>query len=585
MKRTLLTLAASALAGAAVAQPIGTTEIIAESYLNSPLSYRVADAQRAPNGDYVFLLDVTDTSTDMVVTRTTANGAVIWTRAFPRPGAPGGQFCHMLTIAQDGKIYAVSSIDGTNDARDFYFVELNSLGFKLNERVVDHFSNDYQVGDFQASPDGAVYFCAGGLSSAQPLLVRMNADLTTDWAYSMGNSAGVATQRAGELDTATDGSVVASATYDSVGDTDCQFVRLTAAGTFVYEKLLGDSANNDAVPKVMQGSDDYTYFTYTRSHLTASEETRLSRYDAAGVFQWNKQDPGFAESAFAETPHGTFVFTEVQNAAPFSLKVFEFDGSGNVLWSKTSTRPNMDSHSLGNLRVDDDGYISISTFGAFTGKVGGDMLLAAFSRSGVPLYEWAYDTGAGFYDVPAGLVNAALGEVVFTGATSVSGAYDTQTFQIRPVLLVQPNSYNLRLGRRDAGNLNSTFADDNDVLRICKFIVPNQSAAPINIEFDSTVPADYPIRTVEFQTIVKANTVGLQQDVQLWNFLSNSWDQSALTSITLSEQKTSTPGLPDPNVEGITRNVRSRVRVRQIGPVTLSIWCVELDLAGWRITP
>lgn len=585
MKRTLLTLAASALAGAAVAQPIGTAEIIAESYLNSPLSYRVADVEKAPNGDYVFLLDVTDTDTDMSVIRTTANGAIVWSRTFPRPGAPGGQFCQKLTIAQDGKIYAVSSIDGTNDIRDFYFVELNGLGFKLNERVVDHFDNDYQVGDFQASPDGAVYFCAGGLSSAQPLLVRMNADLTTDWAYSMGNTGGVATQRAGELDIASDGSVIASATYDTLPDTDCQFVRLTAAGTFVYEKLLGDSSNYDASPKVLQGSDDYTYFTYTRSRFTASEETRLSRYDAAGVIQWNKQDPGFAESTFAETPNGTFVFTEVQSDAPYSLRVFEFDGSGNVIWSKTSTRPNMDSHSLGDLRVDDDGYISISTFGAFAGKVGGDMLLTAFSRSGVPLYEWAYDAGPGFFDIPAGVVTASLGEVVYTGATSTSGSYDTQTFQIRPVLLIQPTSYNLRLGRRDSGNLNSTFADDNDMLRICKFIVPNQSAAPINIEFDSTVPADYPIRTVEFQTIVKANTVGLQQDVQLWNYLSNSWDPSVLTSITLNEQETTALGAPDPNVEGVTRNVKSRVRVRQIGPVTLSIWCVELDLAGWRVTP
>ena len=84
---------------------------------------------------------------------------------------------------------------------------------------------------------------------------------------------------------------------------------------------------------------------------------------------------------------------------------------------------------------------------------------------------------------------------------------------------------------------------------------------------------------------MKANTVGLQQDIQLWNYLSGSWDPSVLTNVTLTEQKTVAPGLPDPNVEGVTRNVKARVRVRQVGSVTLSIWCAELDLAGWRVTP
>jgi len=578
-------LALTALASVVHSQGIGTAEIVTENHLDGPLSYRVADAKEAPNGDYVFLLDVEDANTEMGVMRTKPDGTVLWSRTFPRPGGPGEMFCQNLTIAADGKIYAVASMEGSTDIRDFYFVELNGLGLLLNDRVVDHFNNDYQVGDFQASPDGAVYFCGGGLDTSQPLLVRMNADLTTDWAYTLGNTGGVATQSAGGLDVASDGSVVASAEYDTLPDIDCQFVRLDAAGTFVYEKFLGDASESDSDPKVMLGSDGFTYFTYTRGSLTGTPEARLSQYDAAGVFQWNKADVGFRQSQFVENPDGRFVFAEVMSAAPYSTKLFEFDSTGATLWSRTSTRPNLDNQHVKHLVVDENGYITLATFGAFSGKVGGDMLLSSFSRTGVPLYEWAYDTGPGFYDIPAGLVTGPLGEVVYTGATHDGLAYDTQTFQIRPILLVQPSSYTLRLGRRDAGNLASTYADDNDNLRICKFIVPNQSAPPINIEFDSTIPADYPIRTIEFQTIIKANTVGLQQDVQLWNYLKNGWDTSALTSVTLNEQLTTTPGLPDPNVEGTTRNVRSRVRVKQIGPVTLSIWCAELDLAGWRVAP
>jgi hypothetical protein len=412
----------------------------------------------------------------------------------------------------------------------------------------------------------------------------MNADLTTQWSYTLGSAAATGTQKAGGLDIADDGSVVCSATLHDGAQTDVQFVRLNDAGALVYEKVLGHATLNDAQPKVLLGTDGFTYFTYTRAQYTTNQEARLSQYSDTGVFQWNKSEPGFTETAFAQGPADTVVFGMVQDGTPWSTKVFHVDSAGTILNSRTLTRPNLDSNFLEQIEVDESGNATLLSFVSVSGKVGGDFLVTGLGRLLEPLYEWTYDTGDGNYDVPTGLVALEDGEVVVTGSTS-SPLFDTHTFRLRPVLPVPPASVTIRLGRRDGGNLASLLEDDGDTYRMCKFIVPNQVAPPVNIELDATVPAGYPIRLVEFFTIVRANTPSLQQDTQLWNWLSNDWQPSVFTTLTTSEVKTVVQGLPDPTVEAGTRNVKARIRVRKVGPVTAAVWCVDIDQAGWRILP
>lgn len=586
MKHFSLTFAAAALAGLAGAQAIGTAEIVAEGHITGPDSYRAADVAKAPNGDYIFVADLDNgVETKLLVTRTSPGGTPIWTRQFARPGGPGDVFAWKTAIAGDGKIYIVASIEGTASLRDYWYLELNGVGIKLNERVVDHYDNDYTVGDLQVASDGSVYFIGSGLDESQPRLVKMDASLNTLWFYDLGSASATVRQDPGTLDIGPDGSVVASSTIHDGTQLDVQFVKLTSTGAFVYEKVLGDATRDDDRPKVMIGDDGSAYFTYTRSSMTASEEVRLSKYSDTGVFQWNKAEVAYSESLFVKSPITGFAFVAVQRDAPGTMRAFGFDDAGTVTWSRTLTRPNIDFHSLSNFVVDDDGYLTVLSYTSETGRPDGDWLVTSLSRAGVPLYEWKWDTGVGNYDIPTGVAAASLGEVVATGFTFINNQADMDTFQIRPILLIRPDSATIRLGRLNSGTLASLYSDDNDYYEMCKFIVPNQTVAPVNVEFDAVVPAEYPIRTIAFDTAVKANTPGLQQDTQLWNWLNNSWDPSVYTNLNLAEVKTRVDGLPDPNVDGTTRRVRARIRVKPVGPVTVNLWCVQIDQVGWRIRP
>ena len=584
MKHFYLLLASLTLTSLALPQGIGEAEIVYEGHVSGPDSYQIRDVAKAPNGDLVFLGDIGSTDSDIWVVRTTATGSVVWNRTFDHPGGSGYALGQRLAIGDDGKIYIVGVIEGTASLRDFYYLALSPIGIKTAERVVDHFNNDYDVGDIEVAQDGTVLFAGSGLSTERPIVVKMDANLNTLWAYNMGSPAATGNQRAGELEIASDGSVIASAEYHDGSQVDVQFVRLQQNGGLVYEKILGDPTTNDAGPKVMLGSDGYTYFCYTRGKFTLNVQARLSQYDAAGNFQWNKQESGYQEPSFVETPVGEFAYACVQDGGGYSTKFSGFDTSGTILWNRTLTHPNVDFHSLDELVCDDEGYLTALSYISLAGKVDGDWLVTSLTNGGVPLYEWEFDTGVGFYDLPTGIVPISSAEVVVTGFTSSANS-ETHTFRLRPALNIKPTSSTLRFGQLTLGGLSSLYSDDNDYYEVCKFIVPNQTIPPINVEFDSSIPLEYPLIGLTFETIVKANTPGLQQDTQLWNWLTSSWDTSTLTPLSLAEAKTVVNGLPDPHVQSMTRNVKSRIRVRQVGPVVVSLWCVEIDKVGWRLAP
>jgi hypothetical protein len=125
----------------------------------------------------------------------------------------------------------------------------------------------------------------------------------------------------------------------------------------------------------------------------------------------------------------------------------------------------------------------------------------------------------------------------------------------------------IRLGRLNSGNLVSLIDDDGNQYEICKFLVPNQSTPPINVEFDSVVGADYPANNIEFKVVSSATTTGLQQNVELWNWTNGTWDSSNLQNMLLTEQSSLTAGVSGNHIQPATRQVRARVRVAVTGLV------------------
>ncbi|MCW5939086.1 MAG: hypothetical protein KF884_03900 [Fimbriimonadaceae bacterium] len=171
----------------------------------------------------------------------------------------------------------------------------------------------------------------------------------------------------------------------------------------------------------------------------------------------------------------------------------------------------------------------------------------------------------------------------FTGGTASRTA--TLTISAR----LQPTAFTVRLGRVDSGNLNSLRVLDNNSLRMCRFIVPNATTPPVNVEVDTTAPAT----TASAMSFIihsrMVNSGSFSQDIQLFDWTLSDWSTTArrVDAITTTFV-TRTLNVPTPInrfIRSSDRLVRARWRIAITGPVSVPAWCNDTDFVGWEVTP
>ena len=151
---------------------------------------------------------------------------------------------------------------------------------------------------------------------------------------------------------------------------------------------------------------------------------------------------------------------------------------------------------------------------------------------------------------------------------------------------INPDTVTVRLGQITSGSVAQISDIDNQVLRVCKFIVPNQVVAPITVEVEGTSPLATPAE-MQFRTYSLMSVSGVfSQTVDLYD-----WSISAFSTTTANTTSINTTYKPigvSANtpvarfVNGSNR-VRARYRVRQTGPASSSFWCNDLDQAVWFV--
>ncbi len=156
-----------------------------------------------------------------------------------------------------------------------------------------------------------------------------------------------------------------------------------------------------------------------------------------------------------------------------------------------------------------------------------------------------------------------------------------------PAHVVAPDSFSALLGRVETGNTTSLADTDGDVLRVCKFIVPNQNAAPVTVEVFGTLP-DLP-QYISLYTNSRMTVSGVfQQILDLYDFAGSGYatgdTRSDTITTTLTSRKLDATGAVDRYL-GTGNTVRARYRIRQTGPAANSVWCAEHDQVGWIVTP
>jgi len=171
---------------------------------------------------------------------------------------------------------------------------------------------------------------------------------------------------------------------------------------------------------------------------------------------------------------------------------------------------------------------------------------------------------------------------------AIKNGFDVkQVMLLRDPVVVTPNTFAVTYGQVAQGDANSLLAQDGDALRVCKFLVPNQQAAPVNVQVSGVCPAG----TLEsLKLVVRSRMVNngvFAQTLALFDFADGAYStvDKRTDSLTTAYKTVELPATLDPGryVSG-SRVVRVRYQVAQTGPSSVSLWCHDVDLVRWELT-
>lgn len=180
-------------------------------------------------------------------------------------------------------------------------------------------------------------------------------------------------------------------------------------------------------------------------------------------------------------------------------------------------------------------------------------------------------------------------DVTFWGVHMIVAANNSFTTEIMswtvPAVVQQPaNSYSWFRGTPMSGNLASLNADDGNYLvaRAGFTVSPSEPPAQLVLETVSQSPIVYGI---DFNVVAKANTPGLDQRVEAWNFVTGQWTVIGQTGATTgdSSQFVSVGGNVQQYVEAGTGRIRVKVSWFRTGLTLLWPWSVSVDQAQFSI--
>lgn len=115
--------------------------------------------------------------------------------------------------------------------------------------------------------------------------------------------------------------------------------------------------------------------------------------------------------------------------------------------------------------------------------------------------------------------------------------------------------------------------------------VANANEAPIQVVFEGTCLWQ-DISKLQFNVRHKVNSVNLQQTIELYDWVSNTWVLPSVAAAPLSDTTFTVTGTnPDRFVEPVTKRMKARLSIKKNGFVQTLNFKTSVDLANWVINP
>jgi hypothetical protein len=240
------------------------------------------------------------------------------------------------------------------------------------------------------------------------------------------------------------------------GGSDIFIVRYDVSGNVSWAKCAGGAGpdlgysvaadgNGDAVMTGWFGSTSVTFGTNTLANSASGYNMFLVKYSSSGNVAWAKSAGGtgnengncvavdasnnvFVTGLF-DSPAVSFGTTVLTNQGYADCFIVKYDGSGNVLWAKSTGGAYDDAGMSASVSSAGDVYVSgrfastTLTFGTtiLTNVAAGanDLFVAKLDGSGNPL--WAVCAGGSYDDISSGVTMDPAGNVFITGKFNSPG--------------------------------------------------------------------------------------------------------------------------------------------------------------------
>jgi len=229
--------------------------------------------------------------------------------------------------------------------------------------------------------------------------------------------------------------------------------------------------------------------------------------------------------------------------------------------------------------------VSINNSGQVAGNietyVGGPVGVFVYSNGELNnLTDIADSSGVGWSQLTFGQMNDhgyIVGNGTFNG--------ESHAFLARPYVVDVPTSYSIYRGVYFAGSLSSLLVVDGDYLKVLTGPTLNSSEAPISVVVTGT--ADYATPTdLRLLMTAHANTPGITQTIELWDFQASAWAVAGSQAATRSDKMEVAVGSnPARFVQAGTNAIKARVSWKQTGPTLIYRWAAYVDQIVWNVSP
>ncbi|MCC6403804.1 MAG: hypothetical protein IT207_07320 [Fimbriimonadaceae bacterium] len=151
---------------------------------------------------------------------------------------------------------------------------------------------------------------------------------------------------------------------------------------------------------------------------------------------------------------------------------------------------------------------------------------------------------------------------------------------------IAPTSFRTIYGRLDSGWHGSLAEIDLDVLRHCRFLVPNSTALPIEIEVTGQTSIAVPTRVKARLLGRVLNLGGYRHAVLQYNFSSGAYEDYALGNATTEFSSVVSDSILSGNhAAKVSQSgeLRARYRLWKVNPSAVARYCYEADQFIWFV--